>query len=260
VIDWAPLLAGAALGAATGWLLVPLTGRALAAALARSSDESSAAPLETAPSAPGSTAAGAPRPSAPAAPPLPDPPGASRPRVDIARWPRGLLAVVSGALPAYVLEHVGWSSVALPPIVLLLGLVQLAYCDHKFRLLPRTAVHALTGAVVVSGIVVAGAGNEWTRLRIATLGGIACFVLLFAVNLLNPRWLAFGDVRLSFAVGFGLAWVSPVALLEGFLVANLLAAAVGTLLIALRRADRGAAMPFGLYLGIGTALVLLTWS
>ena len=41
------------------------------------------------------------------------------------------------------------------------------------------------------------------------------------VNLMNPRWMAFGDVRLSLVFGFGLAWVSPMALLQAFLYANL---------------------------------------
>jgi leader peptidase (prepilin peptidase) / N-methyltransferase len=77
---------------------------------------------------------------------------------------------------------------------------------------------------------------------------------------MNPRWLAFGDVRLSLVVGFGLAWVSPVALLEGFFVANLLAAIVGFSLMALRSAGRRSAVPFGLFLAIGAALVLATWS
>ncbi len=94
----------------------------------------------------------------------------------------------------------------------------------------------------------------------ATVGCLACFAFFLVVNLLNPNWLAFGDVRLSLVVGFGLAWVSPVALLEGFLVANLLAAVAGISLMAAGRAVRGAAVPFGFYLAAGTALVLLTWS
>ena len=80
------------------------------------------------------------------------------------------------------------------------------------------------------------------------------------INVMNPRLLAFGDVRLSLVVGFGLAWVSPVALLEGFFFANLLAAFIGFALIATHRAERGSAVPFGFYLALGAALVLVTWS
>ena len=47
----------------------------------------------------------------------------------ISRWQWIALAVVSGLLPACVIYRSGWSFAALPPLLLLLGLVQLAYCD-----------------------------------------------------------------------------------------------------------------------------------
>jgi len=223
------LLGGAALGMAAGSLLVPLTRRELAASVARSS--SAAASVTTAEAAP---------------------------RVSTGHWIA--LAAVSGLLPAYVLHRVGWSIIALPPLLLLVGLVQLAYCDLTRRLLPKTLVYALSAAVIVSGVVIAGVTHEWQRLLVASVGAVAFFALFFVINLMNPRWMAFGDVRLSLVVGFGLAWVSPVALLEGFFLANLLAAVVGFALIAARRAERGFAVPFGFYLALGAAVVLVTWS
>jgi leader peptidase (prepilin peptidase)/N-methyltransferase len=182
----------------------------------------------------------------------------SPPRITTRAWIA--LAVASGVLPAYVLHRVGWSVIAVPPLLLLVGLVQLAYCDFTRRLLPKTLVWALTAAVVVSGVVIAGVMHEWQRLLIATVGGLAFFALFFLINLVNPRWIAFGDVRLSLVVGFGLAWVSPIALLEGLFFANLLAVVVSVALIAAHRADRRLAVPFGLYLALGAALVLVTWS
>ena len=77
---------------------------------------------------------------------------------------------------------------------------------------------------------------------------------------MNPRWMAFGDVRLSLVFGFGLAWVSPMALFQAFLYANLLAVVVGLTLIALHRAERRSALPFGLYMALGAGLVLVLWS
>jgi leader peptidase (prepilin peptidase)/N-methyltransferase len=230
------LLGGAALGVAAGSLLVPVTRRELAAALTRS-----AGSVENAGGVSSHDVTDV------AAPTL-------------SRWHWFALAAASGVLPAYVLHNVGWSIIALPPLLLLIGLVQLAYCDFTRRLLPKTLVWALTAAVIVSGIVIAGVMHEWGRLKIAGIGGLVFFALLLVINLMNPRWLAFGDVRLSLVVGFGLAWVSPIALLEGFFVANMLAAVVGFALMALRGAGRRLAMPFGLYLAIGTALVLVTWS
>jgi leader peptidase (prepilin peptidase)/N-methyltransferase len=113
---------------------------------------------------------------------------------------------------------------------------------------------------MVSGMVIAGVTHEWKRLLIASVGAICFFVVLFVMNLANPKWMAFGDVRLSAVVGFGLAWVSPMALLEGFFLANLLAAVVGLTLIAVHRADRRSALPFGFYLALGAGVTILAWS
>ena len=226
------LVAGAALGMAAGSLLVPLTRRELAAAVSRSRSLGDEAPVATAGNAP--------------------------PRVTRGQWVA--LAAVSGLLPAYVLHRVGWSPNAVPPLLLLVGLVQLAYCDLTRRLLPKTLVYALSAAVIGSGVIIAGFTGEWERLLLASIGGLAAFALFFLVNLMNPRWMAFGDVRLSLVFGFGLAWVSPMALFQAFLYANLLALVIGLTLIATHRADRRSAVPFGLYMALGAALVLLTWS
>jgi leader peptidase (prepilin peptidase)/N-methyltransferase len=235
----APLtvLGGAAIGMAAGSLIVPFTRRSLAASVARASTAG---------------------PATSEAPTVVAVDVAEPPRITTRQW--ALLAVVSGLLPAYVLHKVGWSIIAFPPLLLLVGLVQLGYCDLVQRLLPKALVWALSAAVIVSGIVIAGVMHEWQRLVVASIGGLAFFALFFVINLVNPRWMAFGDVRLSLVVGFGLAWVSWVALVEGLFFANLLAVIVGFCLIATHKADRRSAVPFGLYLALGTALVLVTWS
>jgi leader peptidase (prepilin peptidase)/N-methyltransferase len=231
------VLGGAAIGMAAGSLIVPFTRRSLAASVARASvAEPTASPL------PAVAAADV----------------AESPRITTRQW--ALLAVVSGLLPAYVLHKVGWSIIAFPPLLLLVGLVQLAYCDLVQRLLPKALVWALSAAVIVSGVVIAGVMHEWGRLVVASGGGLAFFALFFVINLMNPRWMAFGDVRLSLVVGFGLAWVSWMAVIEGLFFANLLAVIVGFSLIATHKAERRSAVPFGLYLALGTALVLVTWS
>jgi leader peptidase (prepilin peptidase)/N-methyltransferase len=243
----ATLLGGAAIGMAAGALLVPFTRRELAASVARSAGTASNALVAdeaTTTGATGVTVAAV----------------ASAAPIRVAPWHRVALVVASGLVPAYVLHQVGWSIIALPPLLLLVGLIQLAYCDLTRRLLPKTLVHVVSAAVVVSGIVIAGVTHEWQRLAVASVGGAVFFAVLFVMNLMNPRWIAFGDVRLSLVIGFGLAWVSPLALLEGFFFANLFAAVVGLSLIAAHRADRRSGIPFGLFLALGTALVLLTWS
>lgn len=224
------LLAGAVLGLAIGSLLVPLTRRELAAAVSRSS-------------AAAGDATGARE-------------GLAPPRVTRGQWT--VLAVVSGLLLASVLLRVGWTPNALPPLLLLVGLVQLAYCDLTRRLLPKTLVYALSAAVIASGVIVAGVTDERTRLVTAAVGGLVAFALFFIINVMNPRWMAFGDVRLSLVFGFGLAWVSPMTLFEGFFYANLLAVVAALGLMAVNRAGRRSALPFGVFMALGAALVLIT--
>jgi leader peptidase (prepilin peptidase) / N-methyltransferase len=226
----ATLLAGAMLGVAVGSALVPLTRRELTASVARATaSEAGDVATDVAP-----------------------------PRISRRHWVA--LTVVSGLLPAYMLHKVGWSPNVVPPLLLLIGLVQLAYCDLTRRLLPKTLVYALSAVVISSGLAVAVFTGEWHRLLGATVGGLVAFAVFFIVNLMNPRWMAFGDVRLSLVFGFGLAWVSPTALFQAFLYANLMAVAVGFALIAVHRAERRSALPFGLYMALGAGLVLLIWS
>ena len=224
------ILGGALLGAAVALLLVPLTRRELAAAVTRwinAVDESLPAVVE-------------------------------RPAPQVARSDSLALATLSGVLLAYVLDRVGWSFNALPPLLLLVGLIQLAYCDLKRRLLPKTLVYALSFGVIASGGLIALCTSETERLMQASLGGVIALALFFIVNVMNPRWMAFGDVRLSLVFGFGLAWVSPIDLFEAFLYANLLALMAGVALIASRGADRRSTLPFGLFMALGAALVLVT--
>ena len=243
----ATLLGGAAIGMAAGALLVPFTRRELAASVARSARAASNAFVadEAATTTASAVTATAVTSTAP---------------IRVAPWHRVALVVASGLVPAYVLHQVGWSIIALPPLLLVVGMVQLAYCDLMRRLLPKTLVYAVSAAVIVSGIVIAGVMHEWQRLAVASVGGAVFFAVLLVVNLMNPNWIAFGDVRLSLVMGFGLAWISRLALVEGFFLANVLAAVVGVILIAARRADRKSAMPFGFYLALSTALVLVAWS
>jgi prepilin signal peptidase PulO-like enzyme (type II secretory pathway) len=224
------ILCGAVLGVTVGLLLQPLTRRELAAAETRSdvmTEERSLVSVDNVGS-----------------------------RISVSH--SVALAAVSGLLLAYVLHRVGWSFNALPPLLLLVGLIQLAYCDLKRRLLPKTLVYALSAGVIASGVIIAVYNNEWERLVQASLGGLISFALFFVINLMNPRWMAFGDVRLSLVFGFGLAWISPINLFEAFFYANVLALFAGLVLIASRRGDRRSALPFGVFMALGAALVLIT--
>lgn len=217
-------LIGAALGMLAGLSLVPITRRSLSAALVRSGEAASATrPLQ-------------------------------------APWHRAALILASGLLCGAVLLRTGGPAAEIPPLVLMVALIQLAYCDLTHFLLPRTMVNATTVAVALSAVAVAATTGSWHRLFLAGIGGAALFGVLLAINLMNPTWMAFGDVRLAPAIGTGLAWIDPRALFQGFLLANVLAAVVGLVLMGRQRGGRKTALPFGLYLALGSAAVIFFWS
>jgi leader peptidase (prepilin peptidase)/N-methyltransferase len=219
-----PLIGGTLVGLALGASLLPVTRRELAAAVVRSSENEGISDQS------------------------------------MVKWHRIALVLISGLAPGLILARAGWSVVAIPPLVMLVGLVQLAYCDLTKFLLPKPMVHATTLAIAISAVAVGAAHHDWHRTVNAGIGGAALFALLLVINLLNPKWMAFGDVRLAPAVGLGLGWINLTALLQGFLLANLLTAVVGIALMAIQRGDRKTAMPFGLYLAFAAAAVMFYWS
>lgn len=240
------LVLGATLGMAAGALLIPLTRRELTASLVRAAAGEAQA---------GEAAAAA---SSPADTSEIDAAEIEAPHMGRRQWLA--IAVASGVVPAFILYRVGWSPIALPPLLMLVGLVQLAYCDLTRRLLPKTLVWALGAVVAGAGVLAAATTDQWWRFTHATVDGLVLFALCLVINLMNPRWIAFGDVRLSLVVGFGLGFVSRLAVVDCFFYANIMAAVVGLVLIWTGRAKRGSPLPFGLYLALAAALVLVIWS
>jgi leader peptidase (prepilin peptidase)/N-methyltransferase len=232
------LVVGATIGMAAGALLIPVTRRELTASLLRAE----AGPAD------GGTSVAAPLDAA----------DVDAPHIGRRQWLA--ITVASGVLPALILYRVGWSPMAVPPLLMLVGLVQLAYCDLTRRLLPKTMVWALGAVVAGAGALAAATTDQWWRFSHATVDGLVLFALCFVINLMNPRWIAFGDVRLSLVVGFGLGFVSRLAVVDCFFYANIMAAVVGLALICTGRAKRGSPLPFGLYLALAAALVLVIWS
>ena len=150
----------------------------------------------------------------------------------------------------------GWDW-ALPAfLVLLAGLLVLACTDLEHFLLPVRIVYPLLAGVAGLLILAAAATGHWHRLIIAVICAAASFGFFFAINFVNPRWLAFGDVRLSAVIGLGLGWLGAGYVLLGFFLANLLGAAIGIGLIATKRMDRKSHIPFGVFLALGTAVTV----
>jgi len=137
------------------------------------------------------------------------------------------------------------------------ALLALAAVDLERYLIPRKILYPASGIVLGALIVAAGARDQWGRFGIALACAAASFAFFFAINFIRPAWLGFGDVRLAALIGLALGWLGPWTVVVGFMAANLTGAFVGIALMAGGRANRRTALPYGVFLAVGSLVALL---
>ena len=141
-------------------------------------------------------------------------------------------------------------------LILTASLLALAMIDLEHMVLPRKIVYPSLIGVALFLTLGAAVEHDWRRLLIAAFYALGWFALFFLLNLLSPRALGFGDVRLAPMLGLGLGWFGPRYVILGFFVANLVGAVVGVTLIALKKMKRDQPIPYGVFLALGTAIAL----
>jgi len=123
--------------------------------------------------------------------------------------------------------------------------VALGVIDMETRRLPnRILLPAYWVAAVLLSAAALVAG-EPERLLGALGGGAGLFVLYFALALIRPGGMGFGDVKLAGVLGLYLGWLGWSELAVGAFGAFLLGGLFGAVLLALRRAGRKSSIPFG---------------
>ncbi|TDN93232.1 A24 family peptidase [Microbacterium sp. BK668] len=113
--------------------------------------------------------------------------------------------------------------------------------------------HRLPDAIVLPSYVVAGVlltaacvlGADWSRLLSAGVGGAILYAFYFVIRFIRPDGMGGGDVKLAGVVGIYLGWLGWGALAVGAFSAFVLGGLFGLALIAVRRAGRRSAIPFG---------------
>ncbi|MFE9887533.1 prepilin peptidase [Streptomyces scopuliridis] len=165
-----------------------------------------------------------------------------------------VLAAATGPRP----ELAVW--LLLTPFAVLLALVDRAV----HRLPDRLTLPLAAAAVVLLGpaALLPGGGNDGTgpggSWPTALLGGLVLGACYFALFLINPNGLGFGDVKLALSLGVALGWYGWLVLFVGAFAGFLLGSLYGFGLILLRRAGRKSAFPFGPFMIVGalTGIVL----
>jgi leader peptidase (prepilin peptidase)/N-methyltransferase len=146
------------------------------------------------------------------------------------------------ALPAY--------------LVLFAGLLALSVVDIERMLLPKKIVYPLL--VLVTGLLLmaSGATGKWHQFAVGAACAAGWFVVFFAMNLISPRLLGFGDVRLAPVLGISLGWLGVGYVFLGFFAANLIGAVIGVALILTKQLGRGDRIPYGVFLSLGCAVAV----
>src|SRR5439155_179677 len=117
------------------------------------------------------------------------------------------------ALPAY--------------LVLTAALLAISIIDLEHFIVPDRITAPLTvSALALLGLAAAADGNGW-RFGRSLLGGLAFFAFLLFLNLVNPRGMGMGDVKLAFSLGLFLGWLGWGQVFLGGFLSFLLGAVVG---------------------------------
>ena len=171
------------------------------------------------------------------------------PRYPLVEFTTGALFVGSAAQLG-----VNW---ALPADLFFLASVfALALIDFEHLVLPRTIIYTALVGVSAFLLLAAAIYGEWHRFLLAVICAASWFALFFVINLLSPRSLGFGDVRLAPLLGLVLGWLGIRYVLLGFFLSNLIGALIGIGLIATKRIDRNHPVPYGVFLAMGSTLTL----
>ncbi len=172
-----------------------------------------------------------------------------------ARYP--LVELATAALFAAVAARLGFNWDLPAFLVLFAGLLALACIDLELLILPKLIVYPTLALVAGLLLLAAAVTGEWHNLLNAVLFAVSWFLVFFALNATNPRYLGFGDVRLALVIGLALGWLGWKYVVLGFFAANLIGAIVGVALIATKRMRRDQQVPYGVFLALGTAFAVL---
>ncbi|MCC9205367.1 prepilin peptidase [Arthrobacter sp. zg-Y769] len=135
--------------------------------------------------------------------------------------------------------------------------VRLAVTDIRTRRLPNALVlpsYPIAGGLLGGAALAAG---EPDRVAAMLLGAAALWAGFFALRLLSPAGLGFGDVKLGGLLGLYLGFLGAGHVLAGAVAAFVFGGLWGVALILTGRGTASSAVAFGPFLLLGAAVAML---
>ncbi|HET7488237.1 MAG TPA: prepilin peptidase [Acidimicrobiales bacterium] len=171
------------------------------------------------------------------------------------RYP--LVELGTAAVFAIVAARIGPHAVLPAFLVVMAGLVAISAVDLELFIVPNRILYPTLFVAAPLLVIAAAVDGDWHRLLTAAIGGAIGWGLLFAIHMVSPAGMGFGDVRLAGLIGMLLGWLSLGHVLVALFLGFATAALVGVVLIAVGVKSRKDKLPFGPFLALGALLAVL---
>lgn len=138
------------------------------------------------------------------------------------------------------------------------ALVALVWIDLREQRLPReityTAIVLCSIGLVIAALVDGEPGRMWD----AVLGAGIALAIMLVIYVASRGGMGDGDVRLAPLLGLHMGYLNPAIVPVGLFYGFLLGAVAGVVAMAVGKAGRKTAVPFGPFLAAGSVLAIFT--
>jgi leader peptidase (prepilin peptidase)/N-methyltransferase len=145
-------------------------------------------------------------------------------------------------------------------LVLVAALVAVSAVDLELFLVPNRILLATLAVGVPLLVLAAALDHRWDDLGRALAGAAIGFGILLAINLVTPRGMGMGDVKLAGVLGAWLGFLDIGHVFLGLFLGFLLGAVGGIALLATGVRTRKDHIPFAPFLAAGGVLAILVGS
>lgn len=163
-------------------------------------------------------------------------------------------AVVLGAFAARFGADVALAAYA----VFGVALVAISAVDVERYIIPNRMVYPTLALLVPLLVLASAADDRWGSLARAAIAGAVGFAAMFAVHVVYPKGMGFGDVRLAGVVALATGWLGLGHAFVAFFAAFVAAAVIGVVVMVASGQGRRTRLFFGPFLALG-GFVAVVW-